>query len=78
LVKGVVSIELGKDAKDYIKIMDKDLSFKRSTCRIRAKGNRIEITVEAADNVAMFASLNSALKQLRIISSVDSKLKRLK
>jgi tRNA threonylcarbamoyladenosine modification (KEOPS) complex Pcc1 subunit len=78
LVKGVINIELGKDAKDYLGIMDKDLKFKRSTVRIGARGRSIVIKVDAADEIAMFASLNSALKQLRIISKVGNSINKLK
>jgi len=57
--------------------MDKKADYKRSSVRYRIKGNAIEIEVEASDPVALVASLNSSIKQLRIISSVDSAITKL-
>ncbi|MGC8662675.1 MAG: KEOPS complex subunit Pcc1 [Candidatus Micrarchaeia archaeon] len=69
-MKALLIIDVGKDAKNFIKIMDKSEEYKRSRTNINEKGGKISIEVESSDAVAMLASLNSVLKQLRVISGV--------
>ncbi len=76
-LSATVRIEIGKHARDYVKVMDKGIDYKRSKISVSADKNAILITVKAHDHVAMFATLNGALKQLRIISSVNKKLDEL-
>ncbi|VVB76691.1 Uncharacterised protein [uncultured archaeon] len=40
-------------------------------------GSSIDIKVKAADPVALIASLNGAIKQLRIISNVSRSVKKI-
>ncbi len=65
-------VEIGKDAKDYVKVMDKDISLKRSKMKVSTEKNKIKIEIEAEDNVALLSSLNSIIKQMRIIGNAYS------
>ncbi len=62
---------MGKGAKDYLSVMDKELEYKRSRVMVKESKGSIVITVEADDPRALLASLNGALKQLRVVSNVD-------
>lgn len=66
-----ITIKVGRDGKDYIDITDKRIAYKRSRIAISSSGETISIKVDAEDPRALFASMNSILKQFRIISSVD-------
>ena len=70
-IKAQLIIELGKKAKDYIKVMDMPKEYKRSKLKIKEKGGKITLDIEANDPVALIASLSSIIKQMRVISSVD-------
>jgi tRNA threonylcarbamoyladenosine modification (KEOPS) complex Pcc1 subunit len=68
--KAVLRIEM-ENAKDYLGIIDKKIDYKRSKVRITGDSKSITIEVSATDSRALLASLNGALKQLRIVSNVD-------
>ncbi len=70
-------IELGKRAKDCLKVVDKKVSYKRSMVEYRAGRGTLEIKITASDPIALVSSLNAAIKQLRIITSVDKTVSRL-
>ncbi len=72
--KATVTIETGKDPKDYIEIIGKKLDFKRSKVRMSRKGRQISALVESNDSRALLAALQSLMKQLRIVNSVDKML----
>ncbi|MDE1855621.1 MAG: hypothetical protein KGH49_00040 [Candidatus Micrarchaeota archaeon] len=59
-------------AKDYVKLMDKKISYKRSSVRIKSTQNTVSVEVNAQDPVALVASLGSVLKQIRIIGNAES------
>jgi tRNA threonylcarbamoyladenosine modification (KEOPS) complex Pcc1 subunit len=65
-------LKLGPRAKDYVKIVGKGEKYKRGSISFNATKDSIEIMVEANDPVALLASVSSAVKQLKIVSSVDS------
>jgi tRNA threonylcarbamoyladenosine modification (KEOPS) complex Pcc1 subunit len=69
-------IKLDRPAKDYIKIVGKGEDYKRGSVSFKAHGKELEIEVSAKDAVAMLSSLSSALKRLKVVSSVDSLLSR--
>ncbi|MGC8699716.1 MAG: KEOPS complex subunit Pcc1 [Candidatus Micrarchaeia archaeon] len=69
-MKALLEIYLGKDAKNYIKIMDMPKDYKRSKIRIKEEKGKISIEIDSNDAVAMIASLNSIIKQFRVISSI--------
>ncbi len=73
-----LKLRLGPKAKDYIKIVGKGEKYKRGSISFRATKDSVEIGVEADDATALLASVSSAVKQLRIVSSVDSLLNRKK
>ncbi len=68
--KAVLRIEM-ENAKDYLGVIEKKIDYKRSTVRITGDSKSITIEVRAEDPRALLASLNGALKQLRIASNVD-------
>lgn len=70
MYKAVLHLELGKESKEYMKILDKKIKFKRSNVKIKNLGGSLSIEINSDDLVSLFATTNSILKQLRIISSV--------
>ena len=72
--RAVLKIEIGKNAKDYLDIIDKGIDYKRSRTRMTGGRGTITIEITAEDSRALIASMNGALKQLRIVSSVDAGL----
>lgn len=67
-----LELNLGKKSKEYIKILDKKISYKRSTVLISRKEDLILVKISAQDPVALVASLGSVLKQVKIIGNADS------
>ncbi len=68
----VVKIKLGPKAKRFVKIVGKGEKYKRGSISFKASGDSIEVRVEAKDPVALLASVSSAVKQLKVVGSVDS------
>ncbi|MDE1762158.1 MAG: hypothetical protein KGH59_03935 [Candidatus Micrarchaeota archaeon] len=64
-------MDLGERAKDYFAVMDKKLSYKRSSVAIKRRGQEIIVAIEAKDPIALVASLNSVIKQVRIIGNAE-------
>lgn len=50
--------------------MDKGIRFKRSKVSAKPVKGGMEITINSDDTIALIASMNSMLKQFRVISSV--------
>ena len=67
-----LTINLGKKAKEYVKVVGKGGKYKRGSVSFSEKEGAIVIDVEADDAVALLSSINSAVKQLRIVGEVDS------
>ena len=63
-----LKLNLGDNCDDIYKILDKGIKFKRSNIRFEKSKNSITINVEAQDQIALIAAINSVLKQIRIIS----------
>ncbi len=70
-----INIDLGDEAKSYLRVMDKDIAFKRSKVTTSSKGGRITIKIVADDQIALVASMNSMLKQMLVISTVKDVVK---
>lgn len=66
-----VKLELGKEAKEYFALLDKKISYKRSKVSVKLSKNTLIIEVKADDPVALVASINSILKQIRIIGNAQ-------
>ncbi|MDE1846285.1 MAG: hypothetical protein KGH53_03335 [Candidatus Micrarchaeota archaeon] len=66
-----LKLELDKKAEDYIKILDKKVSYKRSKVVAKRKGDMILVEITAEDPVALVASLGSFLKQVKIIGNAE-------
>ncbi|MDE1850748.1 MAG: hypothetical protein KGH54_03070 [Candidatus Micrarchaeota archaeon] len=66
-----VKLELGKEAKEYFVLLDKKLNYKRSKVSVKLSKNTLIIQVRANDPVALVASINSVLKQIRIIGNAE-------
>jgi tRNA threonylcarbamoyladenosine modification (KEOPS) complex Pcc1 subunit len=71
MYSALIRLNLGKDANDYIKIMDRKVRFKRSRMAIKKVRNDIVIKIDSDDRTALLASINSVLKQIRVISNVS-------
>lgn len=69
-----ITINIGKDPKDYIDVIGKSASYKRSKVKISQKGNQIMTVIEAQDSRALLASIGSVMKQLRIVNNIDNML----
>ncbi len=74
--KAVLQIETGKNAKDYIDIIEKEIHYKRSNVTISGRGADISIKVEAADLTALIASMGSVLRQLRIVEDAEEMISK--
>ena len=70
-------MKLGRGAKDYARIIGPGAKYKRGKVTFRSEGDSLEVAVTASDAVALLASLNSALKQLRVVAGVDKAIGRL-
>lgn len=55
-----------------MKIVGKGEKFKRGSVSFMSKAGVVKIHVEANDPVALLVSVTSAIKQLKIVSSIDS------
>lgn len=69
-----ITINVGKDPKDYIDIIGKSITYKRSNISLSQKGKEIKVVIEAKDSRALLASMQSLMKQFRIINNVDNML----
>jgi tRNA threonylcarbamoyladenosine modification (KEOPS) complex Pcc1 subunit len=70
-------MDLGKNAKDIVRILGKEGGRKRSTVEYKSGKGTLEIKVTASDPVALVSSLNGVLKQLKIITNVEKTVSRL-
>ncbi len=68
--RALMQMEIGKDSKVHIEIIGKAMAYKRSNVRLSRKEGRISAVVDAEDTRAMLASMQSILKQIRVIDSV--------
>jgi len=67
-----LTINVGKSAKEYVKVVGKGEKYKRGSISFAEKKGVIQVDVIADDAVALLASISSAVKQLKIVSEVDS------
>lgn len=75
IYRASLTLELDKRAEDYIKIIDKKRAYKRSSVIAKRKGNTIIVEIKADDPIALIASLNSFLKQVKIIGNAEKLFK---
>lgn len=75
MISAKLVINVGDDAKEYVRVVGKGESYKRGSVSFSAKKGAVEVAVKATDAAALLASLNSALKQLRVVNSVKSIVK---
>lgn len=71
MYKASIKFELGEKAQDYFSIMDKKVNFKKSKAKVTRKGGSISIEVEAQSPVALVSTINSFMKQIRIIGGIE-------
>ncbi len=71
MYKASIRFELGNKAGDFFSVMDKKVDFKRSSAKLSKKGGNISIEIEADDPVALISTINSFMKQFRVISDVE-------
>lgn len=69
--------KLGNEGKSFVRVMDKDVAFKRSKVTATSKGDSIVIKIVADDTTALVASMSSMLKQIRVIHGAKDVVKRL-
>ena len=67
-----IKLKLGKNTKDYFQILDKNITYKRSRLKIKATDEALNVDIEADDPVALIASTNSIIRQLRIIGNAEN------
>lgn len=72
MLNATLKLNLGAKAKDYVKVTGKGEKYKRGSVVFKANNGTIEIKVQANDPVALLASVSSAVKQLKVVSDVDS------
>ena len=70
-------MDLGRKAKSYLRVLDKKAGYKRGSVEYKSGKGTLEIKVTAQDPVALVSALSGALKQLRIITSVDNTVSKL-
>ena len=69
-------LKLGPKAKDYIKIVGRGKKYKRGSVSFQATKDSIKIKIEADDTVALLASVSSAVKQLKVVSDINSLMRK--
>jgi hypothetical protein len=75
MLKATLMIDLGKKSPDeYIAAIGRDIRHARNGTYIIGQGNTIVVRVEADEIGAMLASLNGALKRLRVVAGVEAGL----
>ncbi|MGC8587187.1 MAG: KEOPS complex subunit Pcc1 [Candidatus Micrarchaeia archaeon] len=70
-----INIYIDKRAKDYTLLFDK-VKYKRSGADVKVDGGRISIKISARDATALFATINSVMKQFAIISKTEKLLEQ--
>jgi len=68
-----INIYIDKHAKDYTSLIDR-VKYKRSRIAIRRKGNIVSVDISSDDATALFATINSVMKQFMIISKTKKLL----
>lgn len=66
-----ITIDIGKNPKDYIDVIGASITYKRSRVKISQNGNLIKAEIDADDSRALLASIGSITKQFRIIGNVE-------
>ncbi len=66
-----------KKANDYARVIDSKIGYKHSKVSAKVGPKGLMITVDADDQVSLFATMNSVLKQLRIIGNIDKRIDEL-
>ncbi|MDE1825360.1 MAG: hypothetical protein KGH61_01790 [Candidatus Micrarchaeota archaeon] len=66
-----IRLSLGEKSSDYMSLLDKLAKHKRSSVLIKKSKDAILIDVKADDPIALIASINGVLKQIRIIGNAD-------
>jgi tRNA threonylcarbamoyladenosine modification (KEOPS) complex Pcc1 subunit len=69
-----IEIDLGKNPKDHLEVIDRSLKYKRSTIKISNKKDRIIVDVKADDSLALLASVGSVMKQMKIVDGIHEML----
>ncbi|MEM3839193.1 MAG: hypothetical protein QXF01_01285 [Candidatus Micrarchaeaceae archaeon] len=72
--KALLRIQMERDAKDYLGVIDTTLNYKSGKVEISGKGKVITVRASAQDAKSLLASINGALKQMRVVSNIDSEL----
>jgi tRNA threonylcarbamoyladenosine modification (KEOPS) complex Pcc1 subunit len=75
LLSAKLIINVGGDAKEYVRIVGKGETYRRGSVSFSANSGKIEVVAKATDATALIASIGSALKQLKVVSLVKSTLK---
>jgi tRNA threonylcarbamoyladenosine modification (KEOPS) complex Pcc1 subunit len=69
--KAKINIYIGNESKIIVSLMDREIKYKRSRITVKRHGGAIDITVHADDPVALISSINSVIKQLRVITRAN-------
>ncbi len=64
-----LSIEIGKDSKEYADIAGSS-SIKGVTMSVSADGKMLIVAIESEDSKKLLEAMNSFIKELRVIDSV--------
>ena len=68
--KAELSIEIGKDSKEYSEIVTRDIGIDGVKVRLAADKKSIRAVVESDDSRKLLEAVGSVVKELRVIDSV--------
>jgi hypothetical protein len=70
LHKAELSIDIGKDSKEYSEIITKDIGIDGVKVRLSADKKNVRAVVESEDSKKLLETVGSIVKELRVIDSV--------
>lgn len=73
--KANLRLELGANSKDYIGVLDNP-KLSGVTVRSKGRGTFIEMDIEADDSKALISAVGIMLKQLKVVESVGTLIKK--
>ncbi len=68
--KAELSIEIGKDSKEYSEIITKDIGIDGVKVRLSADKKSVRAVVESEDSKKLLEAVGSIVKEMRVIDSV--------
>lgn len=72
-----IKINLGDEPQKYVTLTKGKAAYKRSSIKISKKNNLVNVDIEAKDGTALLSSINSVIKQFRVITNTSRMIDRM-